>query len=119
MVNIAGVLVLARDLDPDTMLSDLQAAEALGETGLRVAATTLQTKRSRGGGPPFVKFGVHVRYRWGSLLAWARSQLTPEVENTAQFRALNSSRSAPCSVDCSRPRPPRPSSIARSEKVEG
>jgi hypothetical protein len=115
MVNIAGVLVSARELDPDTMLSDLQAAEALGETGLRVAATTLQTKRSRGGGPPFVKFGVHVRYRWGSLLAWARSQLTPEVENTAQFRALNIPAKPPGPMNCSRPRPPRPSSIASSD----
>jgi hypothetical protein len=112
MVNIGGVLVSARELDPDTMLSDIQASEALAEKpGLRIAATTLQTKRSRGGGPPYQKFGPHVRYKWGSLLAWAQSQLTPEVDNTAQFRALNSPAKLPGPVDCSRPTPPRPSNI--------
>jgi hypothetical protein len=116
MINLAGVLVSARDLNADTMLSDTQASEALAETGLRVAPATLQTKRSRGGGPPFVKFGVHVRYRWGSLLAWAQAQLTPEVDNTAEFRALNIPVKLPGRPDCSRPKPPRPSGIASDLK---
>jgi hypothetical protein len=57
---------------------------ALTAAGYRVSDKTLSTLASRGGGPPFHKFGAHVLYRWGPSLDWARRRLTPPRRSTAE-----------------------------------
>ena len=58
-----------RDREPKTeplLMNEKEAAELLG-----FAVRTLQTWRSRGGGPPFIRVSSRcVRYRREDLLAW-------------------------------------------------
>ena len=51
------------------LLNQDQAAEALA-----VPPRTLERWRSHGGGPPFVRVGRHVRYRFRDLQAWIESR---------------------------------------------
>ena len=44
--------------DLDVLLTRQQTAEALTAFGLPIKATTLATKATRGGGPPYRKFGL-------------------------------------------------------------
>jgi len=46
----------------------LTTSEAAGR--LKVTPRMLEARRSRGGGPPFVKVGRAVRYREADLEAW-------------------------------------------------
>jgi hypothetical protein len=71
--------------DPDTLLTRDRTAVALTEVGYPVKAKTLATKATRGGGPPFRKFGPRPLYRWGDSLAWARARLGPPVRSTAEL----------------------------------
>jgi hypothetical protein len=54
-----------------------EIAEALQAMGFLVAAKSLETRASRGGGPPFKRFGRIPLYRWGDTLDWANTRLTP------------------------------------------
>jgi len=47
------------------LLDQDQAAEVLS-----VRPRTMESWRCRGGGPPFVRIGRHVRYRLSDLHAW-------------------------------------------------
>lgn len=60
------------------LLNQKQAAEALA-----VPPRTLEGWRTRGGGPPFVRIGRHVRYRLRDLEAWIEDRTfrsTAEVD---------------------------------------
>ena len=72
---------------PDALLTRKQTAEALTAAGLPVAAKTLATKASRGGGPPYCLFSGRALYRWGDALDWARSLLTPPRRSTSEADA--------------------------------
>jgi hypothetical protein len=39
---------------------------------------------TRGGGPPYHKFGRTVLYRWSDVLAWAEARLSPPFTSTSQ-----------------------------------
>ena len=54
--------------DPETLLTRDQAAAALTAAGFPVKPKTLATKASRGGGPPFCRFGAKPLYRWSDCL---------------------------------------------------
>jgi hypothetical protein len=77
--------MIPRDLN--TLLGRKQTADALTEAGYRVAEATLTTKASRGGGPPYRRFGARVLYRWGDSLAWARSRTSPLRRSAAEHAA--------------------------------
>lgn len=63
--------------DPDELLKEAQSAQILN-----VSVRTLQGWRlRRSDGPPFVRCGVAVRYRWGDLQAWIQRQT---VQSTSQ-----------------------------------
>lgn len=64
-----------------------EAAEFLQAHGFPVAAGTLATKATRGGGPPFIKFGNAVLYEEEALLAWAEARLTPPRRSTSEADA--------------------------------
>jgi hypothetical protein len=70
--------------DRDALLTRDATAAALSEAGFPVAPTTLATKATRGGGPPFRKFGPRPLYRWGDALDWARSRLGPPMRSTSE-----------------------------------
>lgn len=61
---------------PDVYLRRSRVAAALNELGFPVTVTTLETRATRGGGPPFKRFGSRaVLYRWGDALEWAHGML--------------------------------------------
>jgi len=62
---------------PDTLLPRVQAAHALTALGYPVAPSTLATKATRGEGPAYRRFGRKPLYRWGDVLAWAQSRMSP------------------------------------------
>lgn len=74
--------------NPDALLTREQTSEALKESGFPNEPSTLATKASRGGGPPFHKFGARVLYRWGDALAWAQSRLSAPRRNTSEGDAI-------------------------------
>jgi hypothetical protein len=78
--------------NPDALLRREPTAEALTAIGYPIRAKTLATKATRGGGPPFRKFGPWPLYRWGDALAWAQSRLEAPRCTTSE---ASPSRGAP------------------------
>ncbi len=68
----------------DTLLTRAQLAPALNELGYPTSVATLATQATRGGGPPFSKWGPRVVYRWGDALAWARERLSAPRHSTSE-----------------------------------
>jgi hypothetical protein len=73
--------------DPETLLNRQDTAAALTSIGYFTSPATLATKATRGGGPPFRKFGRRPLYRWGDSLAWAEARLTPPMRTTSEADA--------------------------------
>jgi hypothetical protein len=74
--------------NPDALLTREQTSDALKEIGFPIENSTLATKATRGGGPPFHKFGARVLYRWSEALAWAQSRLSAPRRNTSEGDAI-------------------------------
>jgi hypothetical protein len=70
--------------DPNIRLTRVAAADALTTAGFPVSPATLATKATRGGGPPFQRFGRVPLYRWDDLLDWAQSRLSPPLRSTSE-----------------------------------
>jgi hypothetical protein len=83
--------------NPDARLTRDQVAALLTAAGFPVRAKTLATKATRGGGPPFRRFGSRPLYRWGDALAWAESRLSPPIGSTSErdARATPETRNRP------------------------
>jgi len=64
------------EIDRDRLLRRAATAEALQALGFPVAAKSLATRATRGGGPPFKRFGRIPLYRWGDCIDWANAALT-------------------------------------------
>jgi hypothetical protein len=71
----------------DAKLTRTQVGAALRAEGYPVADKTLSTLASRGGGPPYHRFGARVLYRWGDALAWAEARLSPPISSTSELDA--------------------------------
>jgi hypothetical protein len=52
-------------------------AVSLTRAGFPISPKTLASMATRGGGPPYHKFGRAVLYRWSDALAWAEARLGP------------------------------------------
>jgi hypothetical protein len=75
---------MAIPTDPALRLRREACAQALTEAGFPVKSKTLATKATRGGGPPFQKFGRYPLYIWGDALAWAESRLSAKMRSTSE-----------------------------------
>jgi hypothetical protein len=65
-------------IDDDALLSTEELSAAYAEIlNLPLTPATLEVKRCRGGGPPYLKFGKFVRYRWRDARTWRLSQGRP------------------------------------------
>jgi hypothetical protein len=73
-------------VDPDALLTREQTARALTEAGYPTTGKTLATKASRGGGPPFFKWGPKRMYRWRTSLDWAAGGLVGPFATTSHYR---------------------------------
>jgi hypothetical protein len=69
--------------DDDKPIPTEAASKFLNEIGYPCAADTLSTKRTRGGGPTYIKAGSRVLYKPSALRAWAASN-TRELSNTSE-----------------------------------
>ena len=85
--------------NPDALLTRDRVAEALTEAGFPIKAKTLATKATRGGGPPFSKFGPRDLDRWGLALAWAKARLTAARHSTSEHDAASIMTSLPTRGD--------------------
>jgi hypothetical protein len=74
-------------LDPEIMLRRRDAARALKEAGYPVSEATLATKATRGGGPPYRRFGRVPLYRLGDLISWAEARLSEPMRSTSEADA--------------------------------
>jgi hypothetical protein len=79
--------MLESEIDPAARLTRAQAADALTRSGYPTAPATLATLATRGGGPPFAKFGSRVQYLWGDVLGWARGRTSKTVHSTSELRS--------------------------------
>jgi hypothetical protein len=70
-IDLEGLL--AR-LTSDTWLDRAEGSAALRAAGFDISPTTLASKATRGGGPPYRVFMGVAKSRWGDLLAWAESR---------------------------------------------
>ena len=76
--------------DPNALLRRRPFAVALTTAGYPTTEATLATLATRGGGPPFQKFGKYPLYRWGLGLGWAEGRMTRLVHSTAELDAAAS-----------------------------
>jgi hypothetical protein len=81
--------------NPEALLTRDQTADALTEAGFPVSSKTLSTKATRGGGPPFRKFGTRAIYEWGTSLQWARDRLRGPVRSTSETDASRAKHVSP------------------------
>ena len=79
---------LLLNYDPATLMSPRLLAARLDEAGFPISHDTLETLRSRGGGPPYTKFAKAVRYVWGDGLLWALRRLAPLRSSTSDDDVL-------------------------------
>lgn len=73
--------------DPDALLTRDAVAVALSAAGYPITSPTLATKVTRGGGPPYRKFGNRPLYRWADALEWARGRLSKTVTSSSELEA--------------------------------
>jgi hypothetical protein len=90
------------------LLGRREGAAALTEAGYRTASATLATLAARGSGPIYRRYGPGVIYRWGDLLDWAQSRLSPPMRSTSErdriiAEAEDANPEAPCPLMCNLP----------------
>jgi hypothetical protein len=74
-------------LSEESLLSTEELSTAFANIlNLPLAPATLESKRCRGDGPPFEKYGKIVRYRWGIARNW-RLGLGRTLETTSDNAA--------------------------------
>jgi len=73
-------------IPPETLLDRAQAAVAIRARGIRVSYATLATKATRGGGPPFKRFGKQAVYRWADVVAWIHETMGEAAKTTSERR---------------------------------
>jgi hypothetical protein len=86
MQRTSEVICKMLPIDDEVIMSRADVAEALTMAGYRVSPSTLSTKVTRGGGPPYSLFARRALYRWGDALAWARSTMVRPGSRAARSR---------------------------------
>ena len=61
--------------------------------GFPTKPSTLATKATRGGGPPYELWGKKPIYTWGTSLAWAKSRLSAPRTNSSEHCLVDADRS--------------------------
>jgi len=69
------------------LLNRVEAAQYLKKLGYPIAARTLATMVSRGGGPAYRRFGQRALYRPEDLATWAEARCSPPRRSTAEADA--------------------------------
>jgi hypothetical protein len=74
--------------DREDLLTRDETAVALTAAGYPIRSATLGTLVTRGGGPPFRRFGSRSLYRWGDALDWAENRKQPNAAAPAATAAV-------------------------------
>jgi hypothetical protein len=93
-INRDGHHFMTTSIDNDALLRRTQLAAALTASGFPVAPASLATWVSRGGGPPFRKFGRVVLYKWSDALEWAEARMTAPRRTTSEVDAVKDGTAA-------------------------
>jgi hypothetical protein len=72
--------------DRDALLTRDETAVALTAAGYPIRSATLGTKATRGGGPPFRRFGT--RSLWGDAIDWAEGRMVARMNGASNGGAL-------------------------------
>jgi hypothetical protein len=105
---------MSPEISDEALLTRNATAAALTETGFPTSPATLATKATRGGGPPFRRFGARPLYAWGDALRWAQSRLGPLISSTSEAGSLPAAAKAKIAAPAGLPRsrrgngPPKP-----------
>jgi hypothetical protein len=73
--------------DRDDLLTRDETAVALTAIGYPIRSATLGTKATRGGGPPFRRFGTRSLYRWGDVIDWAEARTASRTNGNREGSA--------------------------------
>jgi hypothetical protein len=85
--NISSETPLTLDSIPaETFLTRLKVAQAQNACGVPCSPKTLASDASRGGGPPYHRFGRIVLYRWGDVVHWAVAKLGAPAATSSEHR---------------------------------
>jgi hypothetical protein len=69
----------------DVLLNVKETADYLTSQGLPTSVASLNSDRSNGSGPKFLKIGRNVYYRTKTLNEYVRSKTTDEVNSTSEL----------------------------------
>ena len=61
--------------DREDLLTRDETAVALTAAGYPIRSATLGSMVTRGGGPPYRRFGTRSLYRWGDVIDWAEGRM--------------------------------------------
>ena len=83
-VLTTNVINARPNLTIDGWVSRRAGSEFLRSHGFPVAVATLASLVTRGGGPPYHKFGKRVLYNRAALLKWAEARLSKPRLNSSE-----------------------------------
>src|SRR5262249_13292933 len=83
-VGASAASTSVSDPSANEFLMRIPLAEKLRKVGFPITAKTLATMATRGGGPPYYKFGPRVLYRWSDALRWAQNRLSAARASTSE-----------------------------------
>jgi hypothetical protein len=86
------MLQTQENIPGSALLRRCNCATTLTQAGYPISPRTLATMASRGGGPPYHKFGRAVVYRWSEALAWAEARLSPPMTSSSELDAIRSAQ---------------------------
>jgi hypothetical protein len=75
-------------IDPHAMMPRKKLAASLTAIGFRCSAATLACLASRGGGPPFAKWGALAVYEWADGIRWAQAKQTAKRTTAVEGHVL-------------------------------
>jgi hypothetical protein len=105
-------------ISPDALLTREQLSDVLKELGFPIESSTLATKATRGGGPPYQRFGLRCLYRWGDALEWAKSLLSAPRRNTSEGDVIEARARKPSPKNHAPSRPRKLAHRPRRKRVE-
>jgi|SRR5271166_5412949 len=76
---------MSKDIAPK-LLKPRELLVELRERGIVRTEASLATMRSRGGGPPFRRFGREVFYPFADFVKWYQENLSAAVTRTSELR---------------------------------